>query len=144
MKKPKCLTFCWRHSLHALFTPGCLTGPVSSASPSPLPAELSNPALSWVLFLPLPPPALVPVGLVIGVYVLPRVELTPLFLARPEGAPGGTFMSRKGVRVTPSVLRHRLGGIPSGGVAVGIEVVAAVPRYSPPTPLYTLSRLVLS
>ena len=91
------LTFCWRHSLHARFTPGCLRrSSCSSTSPSPLPGELSSPALSWVRFLPRPGPALALVGLVAGVYVLLWVETGPLFLARPDGTPGGRFMSRKG------------------------------------------------
>ena len=44
------LTFCCRHSLHALFTPGCLFLSLLAASypSSPLPGELWR---SWTLFL---------------------------------------------------------------------------------------------
>ena len=44
------LTFCCRHSLHALFTPGCLfLSPLAASYPSsPLPGELWR---SWTLFL---------------------------------------------------------------------------------------------
>ena len=44
------LTFCCRHSLHALFTPGCLfLSPLAASYPSsPLPGELWT---SWTLFL---------------------------------------------------------------------------------------------
>lgn len=137
------LTFCCRHSLQALFTPGCLRRSFcSSVSFSPLPGELSSPALFRVLFRLRAAPGWVAVGLVVGVNIPPSVKETPLFLGRPDGALGGRFMSRKEFRVTPSNAPTPLGD--SDGRSrrrnnPKLNLIGEVPENpcrSPPTPAH--------
>ena len=79
-------TFCWRHSLHALFTPGCLLLlPLASYPSSGLPGELS--AVGALRLFPLKP-----VGLVRAVVVEAFPTLPALLWVRPNEATGCAFM----------------------------------------------------